>query len=257
MPEKSVMLWGAGIVGGLTAAILVTPIRREVRKVVVGAIADFEKVKSPKDVIDFVLNGIGNEFQKWFGHRDWIWDFMYKYCRYEGKMLDKSQQARYIRIKELIVELVPGGNAAVLDVGCGTCNGLSIWREAGLSSFEGIDIASSAILAARAVHADVPNSRFTCTSMQDYDSEGRSFDIVVFNESLYYVASVAEAVGMATKAATLLKPGGHLVISMSETHHSEKIWSALAEVLPAPKSKSQAKAVEGNTWQVAAIGRPD
>jgi 2-polyprenyl-3-methyl-5-hydroxy-6-metoxy-1,4-benzoquinol methylase len=250
-------LWGAGICGGLAVAVvLVPPLRRELRKLVVGAVADFAKVSGPKDVLDFILNGLGNEFQKWFGHRDWIWDFMYRDCHYEGKMLDKSQQARYMRIKDLITELGPGGNAALLDVGCGTCNGLSIWREAGLGSFEGIDIANSAILAARAAHADVPNARFTTTSMQDYDSEGRSFDIIVFNESLYYVPNVATAVGMATKAATLLKPGGHLIISMSETHHSEKIWAALAEVLPAPKSKSQAKALEGNTWQVAAIQRP-
>merc|ERR1712060_230633 len=103
----------------------------------------------------------------------------------------------------------------------------------------------------------MPQARFVCSSMQDYDSEGRTFDIVIFNESLYYVASVAEAVGMATKAASLLRPGGHLIISMSKTHHAQKIWDALLDVLPAPKCKSQAKAAEGNTWQVAAIRRSD
>lgn len=244
-----------GICVGLAA--FVPRVRHEVRKLLTGAVADFEKVKNPKDAIDFVLNGIGNEYQKWFGHKVWIWDFMYRYCQYEGKMLDKSQQNRYHRIKDLIIEVtLQGSKPAVLDVGCGTCNGLPIWMEAGLGSFEGIDIASSAISAARAKYADAPNVRFTTTSMQDYNSDGRTFDVIVFNESLYYVPMVTMAVDMAQKAAVLLKPGGHLIISMSETHHAEKIWEGLKEVLPEPRVKSHVKALEGNTWQVAAFARP-
>lgn len=253
MTNQEFFIYGAGVtfVVGLGLAAL-APVRRELRKIIVGAIADFEKVKSPKGIIDFALNGLGNEYMKWFGHSDRVWDFMYKNCNYVEKMQDKSQQARYLRIKNLISELAPP-SSAVLDVGCGTANGFAIWREAGIGSFEGIDIAKSAIVSARHSYADVPSARFTCTSMQEYDSEGRKFDVVIFNESLYYIASVAEAVAMATKAASLLKPRGHLVISMSETHHAQKIWDALLQVLPPPRLKSQARAPEGNTWQVEAI----
>uniref|UniRef100_A0A7S1R8D8 Methyltransferase domain-containing protein n=1 Tax=Alexandrium catenella TaxID=2925 RepID=A0A7S1R8D8_ALECA len=229
----------------------------EVKKVIKGAKADFAKVMSPLALLHFILNGFFNEYQKWFGHKTWIWNFMYWACDYRKKMLDPSQQARYLRIKELLEQHCPK-KAAVLDVGCGTANGLSIWREAGLGSFEGIDIAAAAIEEARETYGGKPDlpARFEAVSMQAYDSGGRTFDAVIFNESLYYVSSEQDAVEMAKKALTLLKEGGHLIISMSETHHAEKIWAAL-DFLPPPKSRGRAEAVEGNTWQVAAFEKKE
>jgi len=229
----------------------------EVKKIIKGAKADFAKVMSPMALLHFILNGFFNEYQKWFGHKTWIWDFMYWACDYRQKMLDPSQQARYLRIKQLLEEHCPK-KASVLDVGCGTANGLSIWREAGLSSFEGIDVAASAIEEARATYGSSKDmsTRFEAVSMQDFNNDGRTYDAVIFNESLYYVATVQDSVDMVKKAMSLLKEGGHLIISMSETHHAEKIWEAL-DFLPPPKSKGRAEAKEGNTWQVAAFEKKE
>mmetsp|Transcript_25344 Transcript_25344/g.78920 ORF Transcript_25344/g.78920 Transcript_25344/m.78920 type:complete len:240 (+) Transcript_25344:74-793(+) len=229
----------------------------EVRAFLRAVKADMARVNSPLAWMHLALNGAFNEYQKWFGRIDWVWDFMYRACDYEQKMLDPSQQARYVRIGELIEQLCPE-RAAVLDVGCGTAHGLSVWRGLGLGSFEGIDVAEAAIEGARAAHGgDSPDLpvRFETVSMQSYDSQGRQFDVVIFNESLYYVASVEESVLMVTKALEHLREGGHLIISMSETRHADRIWAAL-DFLGPPRSQGRVAALEGNAWQVAAFEKP-
>jgi len=164
-------------------------------------------------------------------------------------MQDGSQRARYVEIKEVLAQVLPKGGA-VLDVGCGTGNGLRLWREVGVGSFEGIDISKTAIDAARAAYADVPDTRFTTASIGSYDAQGRTFDVVLATEVLYLVSDPEADV---KKMRALTKPGGHLVISMSDTSYSDKVWAMLGQKLPAPVVRRAIKSAEGNKWTVAAI----
>uniref|UniRef100_A0A7S2P7K5 Methyltransferase domain-containing protein n=1 Tax=Zooxanthella nutricula TaxID=1333877 RepID=A0A7S2P7K5_9DINO len=228
----------------------------ELRKMYRGAVVDLAKVGSPVALWHFVWNGILNEWMKWFGHSDRLWNFMYSNLNYVKKMEDPSQQQRYLELGDLMKK-VARPNPAVLDVGCGIANALQIWREH-IKSYEGIDIAKAAIEAARSAFlpdGSVHPFKFEATSFQDYVSE-TTFDVIVFNESLYYVKSVDGALDMALKAWRLLPRGGVLLISMSETHHAQKIWDALDQSLlqePEIQRMSQrAVAKEGNTWTVTA-----
>lgn len=226
-----------------------------------GIKADFEKVKSPVAFLQFIFNGILTEFVKWFGSKTWIWNCMYGLLGYNSKMTDKSQQPRYHRIKELI-EQYAVEKASILDVGCGTCNSLPIWREAGISSYFGIDVAEAAINIARSNYGSEKSllTKFQAAGIFDFDAAGQKFDVIVFNEVLQVVKS--QAMQMVEKALTLLKPQGYIIISMSECHHSDDVWIALGNTpnlgksFREPVTKGQVRAPEGNAWQVA-IYRPE
>lgn len=228
----------------------------EIRKLFWGAIADFRKVSSPWALVCFIANGILNETQKVFGNRPLLWNSMYWLFSYRQKMTDESQQARYHGILEEMKEAPkqhPG--AAVLDVGCGIANAIPIWLEAGIGSYEGLDIANSAIEEARRIYARDTRlaTRFETTSIADYDHQDRLFDFIVFNEVLYYLKPDAAAVAAVETCLKMLKPGGAIIVSMSDGHHSDKVWQGLATLPVDVGKKRRVDSGCGNLWNVSSL----
>jgi len=265
--------------------------------------------------VAWALNGLGNEYQKWFGHSSVIWDSMYFFCDYEKKMESVEQRDRYTKLINILqaeLNLTPpivqkgvpeeldaadakrgtqvGDDLVrtVLDVGCGTANLLRMFLEAEVAAesklhnaetqattslhagfdtivkagfkakrslqiihYTGIDLSRSAIeVAQKNFEAMGDLCAFEVVSMQEYSPKGHPvkgnsvnaepafsyhdeptsfYDIVLFNESLYYIKNVGEAGQMVLKAWRLLKNGGTLIISMSNTFHSNKIWDYMVE----------------------------
>mmetsp|Transcript_168377 Transcript_168377/g.540960 ORF Transcript_168377/g.540960 Transcript_168377/m.540960 type:complete len:238 (-) Transcript_168377:190-903(-) len=201
-------------------------------------------------VVRLVMHAILNEYQKWFGHDAILWDFMYRACDYREKMLSPSQRARYVSIKDLLAMHFPQ-KAALLDVGCGVANSIDFWYPS-LSSYHGVDISQAAVQKARATYKGNDLSvSFEVVSMQDLDCRGRSFDAIVFNESLYYVPCVQEAVDMVQKGCSMLTEHGRLIVSMSDSRRAGEIWTALAAAPPRCISKERVESSDGNAWHIA------
>ncbi len=109
-----------------------------------------------------------------------VWNEQYAAGRWDF-LAGLDQLARYSVIAGYIHYLKP--NAAVLDVGCGEGLLLRSYRPYGYRYYLGVDIAEQAIarLAARADE----KTHFICADAELFSPE-QKFDVIVFNESLYY-----------------------------------------------------------------------
>ena len=132
-------------------------------------------------------------------------------------------------------------HASVLDVGCGA-GLLQPWlARAGCSDYLGIDLSATAIAAAQPgdgiSYATADAATFT---------SARPFDIVVFNEMLYYMADPAAVL---RRYAEFLAPGGASIISLWDCDHSRQIWrgcTEMVELLDTTKIDH-----DGTAWQVS------
>src|SRR5579883_2116641 len=110
--------------------------------------------------------------------------------------------ARFALLSGLLREYVGGGS--ILDIGCDTA---TLKRLLGEADYTGLDARKDAIDTARSLF---PNSRFVCARAEDWMPD-RTFDSVVFNESLYYLNDFA---GSLAKFCRCLRCGGLLAISI-------------------------------------------
>lgn len=109
-----------------------------------------------------------------------VWDEQYAAGRWDF-LAGLDQLARYSVIAGYIHYLKPG--AAVLDVGCGEGLLLRSYRPYGYGRYLGVDIAAQAI--ARLSTTADERTRFVCADAETFQPD-ESFDVIVFNESLYY-----------------------------------------------------------------------
>lgn len=122
-----------------------------------------------------------------------------------------SELPRYSVLAGYVCHLGRGG--AVLDVGCGQGILLRSLPDAAYSKYVGIDLSASAIAAAQE-HRREPqqNERSTFLSA-DCESyvPGEKFDVIVFNEVLYYLRDPQQLVERYTQS---LRGGGVMLVSM-------------------------------------------
>ncbi|MCS7038122.1 MAG: class I SAM-dependent methyltransferase [Caldilineales bacterium] len=109
-----------------------------------------------------------------------VWDAQYAAGRWDF-LAGLDQLARYSVIAGYIHYLKP--EAAVLDVGCGEGLLLRSYRPYGYSRYLGVDIAANAV--ARLSAAADERTHFVCADAETFHPD-ESFDVIVFNESLYY-----------------------------------------------------------------------
>lgn len=134
---------------------------------------------------------------------------------------------RYSIITGYIHFLYPGNDARILDLGC--ADGLLQERllPAGYKYYLGVDISDLAIENAR----DKQNAktRFVAGDLDNLAVEGQ-YDIVVYNESIYYLKDPVAAV----KAAFgNMSSGSFLIISCFNRNGKEhsNLWGRLSEIL--------------------------
>ncbi|WP_316759926.1 class I SAM-dependent methyltransferase [Pedobacter aquatilis] len=110
-----------------------------------------------------------------------IWEKQFSEGTWDYLSLE-DEQDHYLSVVKMYDDYVKGGS--ILDVGCGQGVLYSYLskQEIPHSSYLGIDIASSAIQAAKTNH---PNAAF---QQLDFDSQSllQKFDVIIFNETLYY-----------------------------------------------------------------------
>jgi SAM-dependent methyltransferase len=113
----------------------------------------------------------------------------------------------------------PGGS--LLDVGSGEGVLQRRLEPLSYSRYLGIDKSQEAI--ARAQIQRDARTEFRCADVETYSPQDR-FDVIVFNELLYYLQDPVDVV---RRLAHSLSPGGIIIISMLRWTSSRRIWRSL------------------------------
>lgn len=106
----------------------------------------------------------------------------------------------------------------ILDVGCG--EGILQQRIA-YSHYVGVDMNAAAISAAQSRENGI--TAFVCAPAETYEPNGQ-FDVMVFNESLYYIP---RPLAVVNRLLPFLSPNGVMIVSMFQTFLARRLWKAL------------------------------
>lgn len=171
------------------------------------------------------------------------WEQQYRAGRWE--YLDgASELAHYMVIVGYILHFHPA--PAILDVGCGHGRLFELLGRHIHAGYLGIDIAPEAVRQAR---ERVPGgARFVVSDFEQF-APSEQFDVIVFNESLYYAP---EPVALLEKYSRALTTNGVLVVSMCHNWWQAPIWSAVARRFAVLHS-TEIRNEHGQTWHVRAL----
>ena len=150
------------------------------------------------------------------------WNQEYAEGRWRG-LEDVRDLARYSVIIGYCDHYRPGGG--LLDVGCGEGILQRRLSQGGYGRYLGLDCSEEAISGAR-TRRDA-HTEFCCADAENYEPQ-ESFDIIIFNEVIYYFAN---PVAVVLRLARNLNPGGIIIVSMFRRGTSHAIWGALDRVL--------------------------
>jgi SAM-dependent methyltransferase len=143
------------------------------------------------------------------GYRAGRWAFM--------RELDEA--ARYAVIAAFVRRLAPGG--AVLDVGCGEGLLVDELRPHRYRRYLGIDVSEAAI--AQAAGRGDAMTAFVAADAEREPAAG-PWDVVVFNESVYYFR---DPVATVERYESVLTEGGSFVVSTFRSRRAEAVVRAL------------------------------
>ena len=140
---------------------------------------------------------------------------------------DKREAPRYLAILEMLQKMEPNSGLSILDIGCGQGVLYSFLNDklSGLiSHYTGIDISAKAIEMATLTYPGVDFRKL------DFDKSrlDEKYDIIVFNEVLYYLQNPLKAINKAVH--NNLTEKGCILISMHEYHgRNEPIWKKIEQ----------------------------
>lgn len=149
------------------------------------------------------------------------WEEQYRsgYWRY----LDSAAEiAHYMVIVGYVQQFSP--NPAVLDVGCGHGRLFQLLHPYPYRSYLGIDHSEEGIQLAQSL-AKV-NARFERADFEEFIPAER-YDVIIFNESIYYAPHPAE---LLRRYARALTSDGLMIVSMCQNRWQESIWTKLKSV---------------------------
>jgi len=172
------------------------------------------------------------------------WDAQYRAGGWEF-MRDLDELARYALIAAFVNRLAPRG--AVLDVGCGEGLLVDHLRPLGYRRYLGIDLSEAAVAQA-ASRADA------ATAFLAADGEGAPpdgpWDVVVFNESIYYFREPLAAVA---RYGAVLAPAGWFVVSTFASRRADAVVRALLRRYRLVEETAVSN--RKGTWTVRVLGR--
>ena len=184
--------------------------------------------------------------------REW-WEDDYareRLARTEGE----AELPRHLLVAGLARHYAAGGT--ILDIGCGT-GGLTVpLRDAFAGTtldYVGLDLSSIALEQAAARRDDAGASparsaaiRFVQADFDEYAPD-RTFDAVIFSESLYYAADPLRTIRRYTSA---LNPGGVVIVSMWRRPSRQRVWRVLRDELR-ERSRSRLSVPRRPAWDIA------
>jgi len=131
-----------------------------------------------------------------------------------------SESGRYGVLAAFCSRFSSGGG--VLDHGCGEGIFSQYLVTGRFSEYLGVDVSSDAIRKANERYA-AERIGFQVGDVETFAPD-RSFDLIVFNEVLYYLAHPEQTLA---RYAPSLAPGGVFIVSMFDMLKSRKVWQAL------------------------------
>ncbi|RRB00795.1 class I SAM-dependent methyltransferase [Larkinella rosea] len=147
------------------------------------------------------------------------WNYQYDKGLWDGlKGLDEL--ARFSVIVGYIKYLKPG-QPEILEIGCGEGLLQQRLQTQNYGRFVGMDIADSAIQTAQALADE--KCTYLVADMDLYQPSGQ-FDIIVFNESIYYSKHPLKTL---QRYATYLKANGLLIVTINNHKHSDELWDSI------------------------------
>lgn len=174
-----------------------------------------------------------------------IWDAEYSDGRW-AYMRQQQELARYWIFIGYMHSL--GCGREYLDVGCGEGLLFERFKFLDYQRFVGVDLSDVAIEKAR--HYNDQRTNFIPADGDIYEPAGH-FDVIVFNESLYYLR---EPVRSLERYARSLKPGGCIIISTYTT--SRRSSAVLREAKREFEMFDEAKITQGQTsWLCTVLKR--
>jgi 2-polyprenyl-3-methyl-5-hydroxy-6-metoxy-1,4-benzoquinol methylase len=136
-----------------------------------------------------------------------------------------EQVPRYAIIEGWRRRLKPAGS--VLDLGCGEGALLEHLPPAGGVTYTGVDLSQVAIDVAVTKIRDESRERFVCADLRTFEMPaGSAFDVIVFNEVLYYLA---DPVSVVQRYRASLATGGLVIVSIF--HENDRIWKVINQSL--------------------------
>ena len=152
-------------------------------------------------------------------------------------------QANTVEVARLISDCAhtKGGNIRVLDVGCGNGGLARLLSPEPSIAYTGIDISETALVAARVV---APNGTFIVADAEQPPLNLGIFDILVFNEVLYYMNPNRVLQRYRTYAA----PNAHVFVSVMRFWRTPFIFYRMRHYLRIEKRLRVADS--SNQWDI-------
>lgn len=173
------------------------------------------------------------------------WEEQYRTGHWEY-LEDLEQAGRYAVITGYVSHFGDGGSVADLGSGHGILH--RHLQVPGYSSYLGVDISSEAVAQAEQ-HSDERSSH-VAADLAEYEPT-RSFDVIVFNESLYYFQ---DPVGLLQRYESYLEPGGAFVVSMyGKSSRNARIWQMVGERYATVDGTQVDHEPTGKTWHVRVL----
>jgi SAM-dependent methyltransferase len=154
-----------------------------------------------------------------------------------------DELAHYSVLAGYALHLKPGG--ALLDVGCGDGVLRDRLHPAAFSRYVGLDFEEAV---ARARHRADDKTDFVVGDMHEFTPQ-TPFDIIVFNESLYYVADPIAELG---RYSRWLAPAGLFLISTHLKANTEALWERIGKTYDVIDFTAVAN-VHGTTWRCGVV----
>jgi len=164
-----------------------------------------------------------------------FWDYLFS----------KEEEAHYLQIIDFKTLYKPDGK--ILDVGCGQ-GVLFYYLEERLEvvDYVGVDISFEAV---KKADKKFRGSKFMVLDFEKKKLD-RKFDVIIFNETLYYFNNPLKKLDMAIK--NNMNAEGIVIVSMCDFTGHDKIWDRIEGKYQLIDTKSIVN-VKGQKWKVAVI----
>ncbi len=142
-------------------------------------------------------------------------------------------------------------SARILDLGCGEGVLLQKFAPTDYAAYLGVDFSEVAIQNAQTLKSE--KASFVVGNLDSLQVNG-TYDVIIYNESLYYVRNPKDAVQALFKN---LAPGGIFIISMVDKHGKEResVWTELNGILEMIE-KIKVSNAAGDSWTVQVYKKP-
>jgi hypothetical protein len=171
------------------------------------------------------------------------WDADYRAGTW-GFLGSDGEAAHYALIAGFVQRCGAAGRR-LLDAGCGTGLLYELLKHTDLAAYDGIDISEEAIRQA-ADRVVTDRATFAVANFETAVPAVGDYDLVVFNESLYYAAQPAVTFGRYLGA---VRPDGVLIVSMRRRRGNRRIRRALHSV-STPALSASVRNDHRQTWDV-------